>query len=126
MIRSLYSARTGLIAQELQLDVISNNLANVNTTGFKKSRAHFEDLFYQTLRMAGVDTAGGGQVPTGIQIGLGVRPTSVQKIFTQGDYADTGNELDFSIEGQGFSKYSATARNITQGPGILKRMVTDI
>ena len=102
MIRSLYSARTGLIAQELQLDVISNNLANVNTTGFKKSRAHFEDLFYQTLRQAGVDTAGGGQVPTGIQVGLGVRPTSVQKIFTQGDYADTGNELDFSIEGKGF------------------------
>ncbi len=102
MIRSLYSARTGLLGQELQLDVISNNLANVNTSGFKKSRANFEDLFYQTLRQAGVDTAGGGHVPTGIQIGLGVRPTSVQKIFTQGDYADTGNDLDFAIEGDGF------------------------
>ncbi|MCK5323851.1 MAG: flagellar basal-body rod protein FlgG [Desulfobulbaceae bacterium] len=121
MIRSLYSARTGLIAQELQLDVISNNLANVNTSGFKKSRAHFEDLFYQTLRQAGVDTAGGGQVPTGIQIGLGVRPTSVQKIFTQGDYADTGNELDFSIEGKGFFQILRDGEEYYTRAGAFKR-----
>ena len=89
-------------AQELQLNVISNNLANVNTGGFKKSRTQFEDLFYQTLRSVGAETVDGGQVPTGIQVGLGVRPTSVQKIFTQGDYIETGNELDWAIEGDGF------------------------
>lgn len=104
MIRSLYSSRTGMIAQELQLDVISNNLANVNTPGFKKSRAQFEDLFYQTIRDAGVQTTAGGQVPTGIQVGMGSRPTSVQKIFTQGDYIETGNDLDWAIEGDGFFK----------------------
>lgn len=102
MIRSLYSARTGMVAQELQLDTLSNNLANVNTAGFKKSRAQFEDIFYQELRAVGADTAGGGQIPTGIQVGMGVRPTSVQKIFTQGDFVDTGNEFDFAISGRGF------------------------
>lgn len=102
MIRALYTSRTGMNAQQLQLDVISNNLANVNTGGFKKSRAQFEDLFYTSLRAVGAETVGGGQVPTGIQVGLGVRPTSVQKIFTQGDYIETGNDLDFAIEGRGF------------------------
>ena len=102
MLRSLYSARTGMIGQQLQLDTISNNLANVNTAGFKKSRAQFEDLFYQQIRAAGTQNAGGGQVPAGIQIGLGVRPTSVQKIFTQGSFTQTGNELDWAIEGSGF------------------------
>ncbi len=90
--------------QQLQLDVIANNLANVNTGGFKKSRIQFEDLYYQTLRAVGAETADGGQVPTGIQVGLGVRPTAVQKIFTQGDYTETGNELDWAIEGDGFFK----------------------
>lgn len=102
MLRSLYSARTGMIGQQIQLDTISNNLANVNTAGFKKSRAQFEDLFYQQLRAAGTETTGGGKVPGGIQIGLGVRPTSVQKIFTQGSFTETGNELDWAIEGNGF------------------------
>lgn len=91
-----------MIGQQLQLDVITNNLANVNTNGFKKSRTQFEDLFYQTVRAAGVETAGGGQVPVGIQIGLGVKPTSVQKIFTQGDFTQTDNDLDWAIEGRGF------------------------
>lgn len=104
MIRSLYSGRTGMIAQELQLDSISNNLANVNTAGFKKSRIQFEDLFYQQIRAAGSETVDGGTVPAGIQIGLGVRPTSVQKIFTQGSFTETGNELDWAIEGNGFFK----------------------
>lgn len=102
MIRSLYSARTGMNGQQMQLDVISNNLANVNTAGFKKSRVQFEDLLYQNVRAAGTQTANGGQVPTGIQVGMGVRPTSVAKIFTQGDYSETGNDLDWAIEGQGF------------------------
>lgn len=102
MIRSLYTARTGMNGQQMQLDTISNNLANVNTAGFKKSRVQFEDLFYQTVRAAGTETADGGQVPTGIQVGMGVRPTSVAKIFTQGDYSETGNDLDWAIEGRGF------------------------
>ena len=102
MIRSLYSARTGMNGQQMQLDTISNNLANVNTAGFKKSRVQFEDLFYQNVRSAGTQTGDGGQVPTGIQVGMGVRPTSVTKIFTQGDYSETGNDLDWAIEGQGF------------------------
>ncbi|MEW6426965.1 MAG: flagellar basal-body rod protein FlgG [Thermodesulfobacteriota bacterium] len=102
MIRALYSARTGMVGQQLQLDTISNNLANVNTTGFKKTRVQFEDLFYQTLRAAGVETTGGGQVPTGLQVGMGTRPVSTQKIFSQGEFVQTGNELDWAIEGRGF------------------------
>lgn len=104
MIRALYTSITGMNAQELQLNVVSNNLANVNTTGFKKSSAQFEDLFYQTLRAAGAETVGGGQVPTGIQVGMGVRPSSVQKVFTQGDFVQTSNDLDMAIEGRGFFK----------------------
>ena len=102
MIRALYTSQTGMRAQQRQLDVTSNNLANVNTSGFKKSKAHFEDLVYQTMRAAGAETVGGGQVPTGIQVGLGTRNTSVQKIFTQGDYVETNNELDIAIQGRGF------------------------
>lgn len=102
MIRALYSARTGLNGQQTQLDVISNNLANVNNGGFKKSRTQFEDLIYQTTRAVGAETVGGGQVPTGVQVGLGTRVTSVQKIFTQGDFSETGSELDMAIEGRGF------------------------
>jgi len=102
MIRALYSARTGMTGQQLQLDAISNNLANVSTSGFKKSRVQFEDLMYQTLRAMGVETVGGGQVPTGLQIGMGTRPVSTQKVFTQGEFLQTGNELDWAIEGRGF------------------------
>lgn len=102
MIRALYSGLTGMAGQQLQLDTIANNLANVNTAGFKKSRAQFEDLFYQEIRAMGTETVGGNQVPAGIQIGLGSRATSVQKIFTQGSLTATGNELDFAIEGRGF------------------------
>lgn len=104
MIRALYTSQTGMRAQELQLDVTSNNLANANTGSFKKSKAHFEDLIYQTMRAAGAETVGGNQVPTGIQVGLGVKTTAVQKIFSQGDYSQTGNELDLAIQGRGFFK----------------------
>jgi flagellar basal-body rod protein FlgG len=89
-------------AQALNIDVIANNLANVNTTGFKKSRADFQDLLYQTLRPAGSESSEGTQVPTGIQLGQGTRPAAVQKIFIQGDYQYTQNELDMAIEGDGF------------------------
>lgn len=102
MIRALWSAATGMHAQQMQTDVVANNLANSSTTGFKKSRANFEDLMYRTMQVAGQTTPGGGQVPTGIQVGMGVKPTSVQKLFTQGDYIQTDNQLDMAIQGNGF------------------------
>ena len=102
MIRSLWSAATGMNAQQMQTDVVANNLANSSTTGFKKSRANFEDLMYRTLQVAGQTTPGGGQVPSGIQIGMGVKPSGVQKLFTQGDYIQTDNQLDMAIQGNGF------------------------
>jgi len=102
MIRSLHTAATGMEAQQLNMDVIANNLANVNTTGFKRSRADFQDLLYQTLRATGATQAQGVKIPTGIQVGLGVRPAASQKIFTQGDFQQTGNTWDLLIEGAGF------------------------
>jgi flagellar basal-body rod protein FlgG len=102
MMRSLFIAATGMEAQKLNIDVISNNLANVNTAGFKKSRADFQDLLYQTIRLPGATSAEGSQIPSGIQVGMGVKPVAVQKIFQQGDFAQTGNNLDVVIEGNGF------------------------
>lgn len=103
MIRALYTSATGMNAQETNIDVIANNLANVNTTGFKKSRADFQDLIYQTIVEPGAQTsAGGSQTPSGIQIGLGVRNSAVQRLFEQGDLANTGNQLDVAIQGEGF------------------------
>jgi len=102
MQRSLFIAATGMEAQRLSIDVISNNLANVNTTGFKKSRADFQELIYQGIREAGASSAEGVELPTGIQVGLGVQPAAVQKMFQQGDFVSTGNNLDLVIEGQGF------------------------
>jgi flagellar basal-body rod protein FlgG len=102
MIRALYSAATGMNVQQTNLDVISNNIANVNTNGFKRSRADFQDLIYQTLRLQGAQSESGNTVPTGIQIGLGAMLASVQKEFQQGDYNKTENELDIAIEGNGF------------------------
>jgi len=91
-------------AQQMQTDVVANNLANSSTTGFKKSRANFEDLMYRTMQVAGQTTPGGGQVPTGIQIGMGVKASGIQKLFTQGDYIQTDNQLDMAIQGNGFFK----------------------
>lgn len=102
MQRSLFIAATGMNAQKLNMDVISNNLANVTTNGFKKGRADFEDLMYQTTTTAGAASAEGVLYPTGVQIGLGVKPVSVSKTFTEGDLKNTGNPLDLAIEGQGF------------------------
>jgi len=102
MIRAMFSAATGMIAQQMTIDVIANNLANVNTTGFKKSRINFQDLLYETIRPPGGLTAAGNVVPEGIQIGHGVRPASVAKLFTPGSLLQTGNELDLAIEGNGF------------------------
>jgi len=104
MIRGMWSAATGMGAQQMRLDVIANNLANVNNSGFKRSRAEFDDLLYQTLKQAGGELPGGGQVPSSIQVGMGVRPVAINKIFSQGDYIQTENELDLAIEGKGFFK----------------------
>ena len=102
MIRSLWIARTGLDAQQMQMDVIANNLANTSTNGFKKSRAVFEDLLYQTLRQPGAQSSQQTQVPAGLQLGTGVKPVSTERIHTQGNLQQTGNALDVAINGAGF------------------------
>lgn len=102
MIRSLYTAATGMKAQQVSIDTISNNIANVNTGGYKKQRAEFADLMYQVMEYAGTSTSATTISPTGIEVGLGVRPTAIQKIFTQGNYKETGNQLDVAISGEGF------------------------
>lgn len=104
MIRALYTSATGMAAQETNIDVISNNLANVNTTSYKKSRADFQDLMYQYLLEPGAQTSNNTQSPSGIQIGLGVKTAAVQKVFGQGDLTSTSNPLDIAIEGDGFFK----------------------
>src|SRR2546423_386705 len=100
--RALYTSATGMMAQQLNLDVIANNLANVNTTGYKKSSAHFQDLLYQNLRVPGAVSGNGSQLPTGAQIGLGVDGGTTSSIFSQGTIQQTGNEYDIAIKGQGF------------------------
>ena len=102
MLRSLWIAKTGLDAQQTQLDVITNNLANVSTNGFKRARAVFEDLLYQTLRQPGAQSSQQTQISSGLQLGLGVRPIATERIHTQGNLTQTGNNLDVAIQGQGF------------------------
>ena len=102
MIRSLWIAKTGLDAQQTQMDIIANNLANVSTTGFKRSRAVFEDLLYQTLRQPGAQTSQQTQLPSGLQIGTGVRPVATERIHTQGNLTQTSNTKDVAIQGAGF------------------------
>ena len=102
MIRSLWISKTGLDAQQTQMDVISNNLANVSTNGFKRSRAVFEDLLYQTLRQPGAQSSQQTQLPSGLQIGTGARPVATERIFTQGNLQQTGNDKDVAVQGSGF------------------------
>lgn len=102
MMRALWTAGTGMVAQQGNIDNISNNLANVNTTGFKKTRLDFQDLMYQTIRQAGAASGQDTQIPTGLQMGHGVRQVATQKIYTQGNFQATGNSLDVAIEGDGF------------------------
>ena len=102
MIRSLFTSATGMVAQQIEQDVIANNLANVNTVGFKKSRTNFQDLMYQIFSKAGATSATGVQLPAGIEIGMGTKLISTQKLFSQGDYQQTGNPFDWAIEGDGF------------------------
>lgn len=102
MMRSLWIAKTGLDAQQTQMDVIANNLANVSTGGFKRSRAIFEDLVYQTIRQPGAQSSQQTQLPSGLQIGTGVRPVATERIHTQGNIQQTGNDKDLAIQGDGF------------------------
>lgn len=102
MIRSLWISKTGLDAQQMQMDVISNNLANVSTSGFKRARAVFEDLLYQTIRQPGAQSSEQTQLPSGLQIGTGVKPVATERIFTQGNLQQTSNAKDVAIQGNGF------------------------
>ncbi|WP_026687841.1 flagellar basal-body rod protein FlgG [Azovibrio restrictus] len=102
MIRSLWIAKTGLGAQQTNIDVIANNLANVSTNGFKKSRAVFEDLLYQVVRQPGAQSSQQTQISNGLQLGTGVQPVSTARIFTQGNLQNTQNPLDMAISGSGF------------------------
>src|SRR3569833_2628305 len=113
MIRSLWIAKTGLDAQQTQMDVISNNLANVSTSGFKRARAVFEDLLYQTIRQPGAQSSEQTQLPSGLQIGTGVKTVATERIFTQGNLQQTGNAkvvaIQFNCGGQGRGPGGAAA-----------------
>ncbi len=102
MLRALYTAASGMEAQQLNIDTIAHNLANINTTGFKQRRAQFQDLLYQNIRAAGSSNTANTDVPTSLQIGLGTRPVATEILFTQGDFSATNNPLDVVIQGNGF------------------------
>lgn len=102
MLRALYSAATGMQAQQTNIDIIANNISNMNTAGYKKRRGLFEDLLYQNIRPAGSASSSNTQYPIGLQLGLGTRAVATEVIFLQGDYTQTGNPLDIVIQGSGF------------------------
>ncbi len=104
MLRALYTSATGMRAQEMLIDNTANNIANVNTNGFKRSQLDFADLLYSTFKAAGTEVAAGQPTPTGLQIGSGVRSVGTTKVFSPGTFAQTGNPLDVGIEGDGFFK----------------------
>lgn len=108
MLRSLYTAATGMDAQQTKMDVIAHNLANASTTGFKKTRAEFEDLLSETIRPAGAPLAQGGSAPAPLQVGLGVRTVATSRSFSQGDMQNTNNPLDLAIQGNGFLRVQRT------------------
>ena len=102
MLRALYSAASGMQSQQMNLDVISNNLANVNTTGFKMSKLQFQDMLYETTKQAGSQQGGGNQLPASLQVGQGAAPVATERLFTQGDLQETGSDLNVAIKGNGF------------------------
>jgi len=102
--QSLYTSSTGMLGMQTQIDTTANNIANVNTIGFKKSRAEFADLMYRTMEYAGTSTSDTTKSPTGIEVGMGVRSTAINKIFSEGSLKQTDNKLDMAITGQGFFK----------------------
>ncbi len=120
--RALFTAATGMEAQQTRIDTIANNLANVNTTGYKKSRPEFEDLFYETLAAPGAADASGAALPTGAQIGHGVKLASVTRVATQGERIQTGRDLDLAVEGEGyFQVQSATGETLYTRDGSFQR-----
>lgn len=108
MLRSLWIAKTGMESQQTNIDVISHNLANVSTNGYKRSRPIFEDLIYQTLRQPGAQASQQTQIPSGLQLGTGARPVANEKIYIQGNLQQTGNSLDMAINGSGFFQVQLT------------------
>jgi flagellar basal-body rod protein FlgG len=102
MLRALHTAASGMEAQQLNIDTIAHNLANINTSGFKFRRAQFQDLLYQNMRQAGAANTATTEIPVGLQVGLGTKPVASEIIFTQGDFASTNNALDMVIQGHGF------------------------
>jgi len=102
MLRALYSSAAGMQSQQMNLDVISNNLANVNTTGYKEMKLQFQDLLYENTKEAGSQQGGGNMLPTSLQIGQGSAPVTTERLFKQGDLTQTGNDLDIAVQGQGF------------------------
>jgi flagellar basal-body rod protein FlgG len=102
MLRALYTAASGMEAQQLNIDTIAHNLANINTSGFKLRKAQFQDLLYQNIRQAGASNTATTEIPVGLQVGLGTKPVATEIIFRQGDFANTNNPLDAVIQGQGF------------------------
>ncbi len=106
MLRAFSTAATGMAAQQMMVDVIANNLANINTTGFKRSQIDFQDLLYLKMRQAGTEVASGITSPSGLEVGSGVRPASTVKIFTAGELQNTGKPLDVAITGEGFFQVS--------------------
>jgi flagellar basal-body rod protein FlgG len=138
---SMWVAKTGLDAQQMRMNVISNNLANVNTSGFKRDRAVFEDLLYQNVRQAGGQTGTNTQAPTGLMLGTGVRVVATEKLHTQGNMVNTQNPLDMAIAGDGFFqisqadgtlaytrdgnfKLSATGQLVTSSGALLQPAIT--
>jgi flagellar basal-body rod protein FlgG len=120
MMRGLFTAATGMSCQQTTIDVIAHNLANVNTNGFKRSRINFNDLMYQNLRMPGASTASGGQLPAGIQVGMGAKVVAVEKMFLQGDFSQTKNTLDMAIQGKGFFKLINNGNEVYTRSGAFK------
>ncbi len=120
MIRALWTAASGMEAQQMNQDVTANNLANLNTVGFKKARADFQDLMYQVYSKSGAETTGGTQLPVGIEVGMGVKPVAVQKMFSQGDYQQTDNQFDLAIEGNGFFQMDNNGHTVYTRAGNLK------
>jgi len=120
VIRSLWTAATGMQAQQLEQEVVANNLANVNTVGFKKSRADFQDLMYQFSTKAGSETSAGNQLTVGLEVGMGVKPVASQKIFSQGDYQSTDNPFDWAIEGDGFFQLDDNGETVYTRAGNFK------
>jgi flagellar basal-body rod protein FlgG len=108
MLRALHTAASGMEAQQLNIDTIAHNLANINTSGYKYRKAQFQDLLYQNMRQAGASNTATTEIPVGLQVGLGTKPVASEIIFTQGDFASTDNPLDLVIEGQGFFQVRMT------------------